>query len=78
MLVGDYASARVILQNFFAGPFMDQLAASGEQPFEAVRTRPYHYRCFNLEALIVIIHNIRAISSILTKFLDKCENRGSA
>ncbi|KAH9944487.1 chondroitin AC/alginate lyase [Epithele typhae] len=25
---------------------------SGEQPFEAVRTRPYHYRAFNLEAMI--------------------------
>ncbi|KAK0421794.1 hypothetical protein EV421DRAFT_1869350, partial [Armillaria borealis] len=31
---------------------MDQMAASGEQPFEAVRTRPFHYRCFNLEAMI--------------------------
>lgn len=23
------------------------------QPFEAVRTRPYHYRCYNLAAMIV-------------------------
>ncbi len=23
------------------------------KPFEAVRTRPFHYRCFNLEAMIV-------------------------
>ncbi|THH06239.1 hypothetical protein EW145_g4229 [Phellinidium pouzarii] len=32
--------------------FQDQIAASGEQPFEAVRTRPFHYRCFNIEAMI--------------------------
>ncbi|KAK0465420.1 chondroitin AC/alginate lyase [Desarmillaria tabescens] len=40
------------LHSYFDGPFMDQLAASGEQPFEAVRTRPFHYRCFNIEAMI--------------------------
>ncbi|KAK7064387.1 putative chondroitin AC/alginate lyase [Favolaschia claudopus] len=52
MLMGDNAGARKILDDFFQGPFMEQIAASGEQPLEAVRTRPFHYRCFNLEALI--------------------------
>lgn len=52
--VGDVESAQRIAKAFFTGrKYMDQIAASGEQPFEAVRTRPYHYRCFNLEALIV-------------------------
>jgi len=37
---------------------MDQLAGSGEQPFEAVRTRPFHYRCFNIEALIVSVSDL--------------------
>ncbi len=53
MLVNDLVGARKIITDFFEHAFQDQIAASGEQPFEAVRTRPFHYRCFNLEALIV-------------------------
>lgn len=56
MFANDNNGAATVLRNFFARQFLDQIAASGEQPFEAVRTRPYHYRCFNLEALIVNIH----------------------
>ncbi|KAF8922406.1 alginate lyase-domain-containing protein [Mucidula mucida] len=52
MLVNDLVGARKIITDFFEHAFQDQIAASGEQPFEAVRTRPFHYRCFNLEALI--------------------------
>ncbi|KLO16850.1 chondroitin AC/alginate lyase, partial [Schizopora paradoxa] len=52
ILVGDADGARTALQTYFQNQFKDQIAASGEQPFEAVRTRPYHYRCFNLEAMI--------------------------
>ncbi|KJA25740.1 hypothetical protein HYPSUDRAFT_37189 [Hypholoma sublateritium FD-334 SS-4] len=52
MSSGDQQGAALDLQAFFAGPFLDQVAQSGEQPFEAIRTRPYHYRNFNLEALI--------------------------
>ncbi|KAF5390349.1 hypothetical protein D9757_002788 [Collybiopsis confluens] len=46
--------ARKTLDEFFKGPFLEQIAKSGEQPFEAVRTRPDHYRSFNLEALIAM------------------------
>lgn len=53
IFAGNTDGAAADLRNFFARQFLDQVAASGEQPFEAVRTRPYHYRCFNLEALIV-------------------------
>ena len=53
ILVGNADGARTALQGYFQNQFKDQIAASGEQPFEAVRTRPYHYRCFNLEAMIV-------------------------
>jgi hypothetical protein len=53
MLVGDYEGAGGTVNNFVQKTFPDQIARSGEQPFEAVRTRPFHYRCFNLEALIV-------------------------
>ncbi|KAJ3517366.1 hypothetical protein NLJ89_g537 [Agrocybe chaxingu] len=52
MLAGDKDGATTSLQQFFRQQFLDQIAASGEQPFEAIRTRPWHYRCFNLEALI--------------------------
>ncbi|KAH7915386.1 alginate lyase-domain-containing protein [Hygrophoropsis aurantiaca] len=52
MLVGDTKGAMTTLQKYFSNQFQDQIASSGEQPFEAVRTRPYHYRCFNLEAMI--------------------------
>lgn len=53
MYIGDTQGAQAALQNYFMHQFRDQVAATGEQPFEAVRTRPFHYRCFNLEAMIV-------------------------
>ena len=53
MYTGDTKSALASLKSYFSNQFQDQIAASGEQPFEATRTRPYHYRCFNLEAMIV-------------------------
>ncbi|THU91765.1 chondroitin AC/alginate lyase [Dendrothele bispora CBS 962.96] len=54
MALGDYSGAKQVIQKFFDEIFPDQIAQSGEQPFEAVRTRPFHYRCFNLEALIAL------------------------
>ncbi|KAI0704924.1 alginate lyase-domain-containing protein [Cytidiella melzeri] len=50
--LGDGKGAGDTLQKYFSSQFLDQIAQSGEQPFESVRTRPYHYRCFNLEAMI--------------------------
>ncbi|KAI0778069.1 chondroitin AC/alginate lyase [Trametes elegans] len=52
MYGGDTQGALNSLKQYFTNQFLDQIAASGEQPFEAIRTRPYHYRCFNLEAMI--------------------------
>ncbi|KIK71137.1 hypothetical protein GYMLUDRAFT_254404 [Collybiopsis luxurians FD-317 M1] len=46
--------AKSALDEYFYGPFKEQIAKSGEQPFEAVRTRPMHYRSFNLEAMIAM------------------------
>ncbi|KAJ6509336.1 chondroitin AC/alginate lyase [Mycena vitilis] len=54
MLLGDSDGAVQTIQSYFKGPFLQQIASSGEQPLEAVRTRPYHYRCFNLEAMITL------------------------
>lgn len=53
LVIGDKDGARDVINHFFDNEFQDQIARSGEQPFEAVRTRPFHYRCFNLEGLIV-------------------------
>lgn len=33
---------------------MDQITATGEQPFEAARTHPYHYRAYNIAAMVVM------------------------
>jgi hypothetical protein len=54
ILIGDYNGAKATINTFFSTTFKEQITASGEQPFEAVRTHPYHYRAFNLEGLIVI------------------------
>ena len=53
ILVGDNAGAKQILQEYFQGIYLNQIDANGEQPFEAIRTRPYHYRSYNLAAMIV-------------------------
>lgn len=53
LLVDDGPGAQDALNRYFNNQFMDHIAASGEQPFEAVRVKSYHYRCFNLEAMIV-------------------------
>jgi hypothetical protein len=53
LMADDVAGAQDALNRYFGNQFMDHIATSGEQPFEAVRANPYHYRCFNLEAMIV-------------------------
>lgn len=53
LMADDGAGAQDALNRYFNYQFMDHIATSGEQPFEAVRANPYHYRCFNLEAMIV-------------------------
>lgn len=55
ILQDDISGARSVLQYYYSHQYQDQIVGSGEQPFEAVRTRPFHYRCFNLEAMIVTI-----------------------
>ncbi|KIM71448.1 hypothetical protein PILCRDRAFT_830320 [Piloderma croceum F 1598] len=52
ILAGDTNGAKNTTATYFAGIYMNQIDASGEQPLEAVRTRPYHYRCYNLAAMI--------------------------
>ncbi|KAJ7786108.1 chondroitin AC/alginate lyase [Mycena metata] len=54
MALGDKTGAIEAVSGYFDDEFKDQISASGESPFEAVRTRPFHYRCFNLEAMITL------------------------
>jgi hypothetical protein len=53
LLLNDPNAAIGVLDSYFSGQFLDQIASTGEQPFEAIRSRPYHYRAFNIEAMIV-------------------------
>jgi len=52
ILVGDTTGAKNTTNTYFSTLYMAQVDANGEQPLEAVRTRPYHYRCYNLAAMI--------------------------
>ena len=53
ILVGNNSGALDVLGEYFDGIYKNQIDANGEQPLEAERTRPYHYRAYNLAAMIV-------------------------
>ncbi|KAF8177692.1 chondroitin AC/alginate lyase [Pholiota molesta] len=52
VLVNDNAGAKNATDTYFNTLYLAQITASGEQPLEAVRTRPYHYHSYNLAAMI--------------------------
>jgi Alginate lyase len=52
--VGDVETAKATLSRYINGQFQQQINSSGEQPLEAVRERPFHYRCYNLQALLYV------------------------
>ncbi|KAG8908744.1 hypothetical protein FRB99_002982 [Tulasnella sp. 403] len=54
VLTGNYTGAKDTLNQYFNGIYKNQIVANGEQPLEASRTRPYHYRAYNAAALITI------------------------
>ncbi|KAH8825742.1 chondroitin AC/alginate lyase [Flagelloscypha sp. PMI_526] len=53
--VGDTTGAHNTIQHYFESPkgFVGQIAKNGDQPFESGRTRPAHYRAFNLMAAVM-------------------------
>ncbi|KAF8309087.1 chondroitin AC/alginate lyase [Clavulina sp. PMI_390] len=52
LILGDEASAKATLEEYFNGIYQKQIAANGEQPMEASRTHPIHYRAYNLAGVI--------------------------
>lgn len=52
LIVGDTPGAVNVTRTYFSKQFLGQIEANGEQPLEAARTRPYHYRAYNLAAMI--------------------------
>jgi len=53
ILVGDTNGAINTTKSYFSKQYLNQISSTGEQPLESVRTHPYHYRCYNLAAMIV-------------------------
>ncbi|CAG8555342.1 7611_t:CDS:2 [Funneliformis mosseae] len=51
---GRTDEAKNVIKTFVDTTFQDTILKSGEQPKESKRTKPFHYQCFNLEALTYI------------------------
>jgi len=52
LLVNDIPGSVNVSNTFFNGIYQGQINSTGDQPFEASRTHPYHYRNYNLAAMI--------------------------
>lgn len=52
LLLNDVTGARNVTDTYFNTIYKGQINANGEQPLEASRTHPYHYRAYNLAAMI--------------------------
>ncbi|KAG8714704.1 hypothetical protein FRC09_017342 [Ceratobasidium sp. 395] len=53
LLVGDIDGCKATIEEFFTGIYQGQIAANGDQPLESDRTRPYHYRAYNLMGVLI-------------------------
>ncbi|KAJ6537220.1 chondroitin AC/alginate lyase [Mycena vulgaris] len=52
LIVEDVAGAVNLTQTYFSSTYKGQVAANGDQPQEATRSHPYHYRNFNIAGMI--------------------------
>ncbi|KAL4076768.1 alginate lyase-domain-containing protein [Scleroderma yunnanense] len=52
LIANDIEGARQTIKTYFNTIYMRQVTATGEQPLEAPRTRPYHYRAYNIIAMM--------------------------
>ncbi|WVQ73974.1 hypothetical protein IAR50_003555 [Cryptococcus sp. DSM 104548] len=49
---GNNDKAKQVLESFYNGVYLNQIWPNGDQYYESMRTRPYHYRAYNLLALV--------------------------
>ncbi|KAF7358858.1 Chondroitin AC/alginate lyase [Mycena sanguinolenta] len=59
LIVNDVSSAVNWTQGYFSGKFQNQINSTGDQPEEASRETPYHYRNFNIAGMVT---NARLLS----------------
>ncbi|KAF7343324.1 Chondroitin AC/alginate lyase [Mycena venus] len=52
LLVNDIPGSVNVSNTYFHGIYQGQINSTGDQPLEASRTHPYHYRNYNLAAMI--------------------------
>lgn len=52
IIAGNHERARFYANRYFTTQYLDQIDERGEQPFEVVRSRTYHYRAYGLGATI--------------------------
>ncbi|KAJ7021165.1 chondroitin AC/alginate lyase [Mycena alexandri] len=52
LIVNDTTGATSLGRGYFGGIYKGQIQSNGDQPLEASRTRPYHYRNFNIAGMI--------------------------
>ncbi|KZV91347.1 chondroitin AC/alginate lyase [Exidia glandulosa HHB12029] len=52
IIAGNTAEAKRYLDRYFTTQYLAQIDANGEQPLEVIRSRTYHYRAYNLGAMI--------------------------
>jgi hypothetical protein len=52
VIVNDNEGAKKVVSDYFTSIYLNQIDAKGDQPLETARTRPYHYRAYNLAAMI--------------------------
>ncbi|KAI0032445.1 chondroitin AC/alginate lyase [Vararia minispora EC-137] len=52
LIINDTNGAKNVTQWFFEHQYLGQISANGDQPLEAERTHPYHYRGYNLAAIM--------------------------
>ncbi|TFK52748.1 chondroitin AC/alginate lyase [Heliocybe sulcata] len=52
ILANDKNGAYQTIKTYFEKQYLSQIDAQGDQPLESARTRPFHYRAYNLAAMI--------------------------
>lgn len=65
LIAGHPDEAKRYLGIYFDGIYQNQIDARGEQPFEVLRSRTYHYRAYGAAGMQLIV---RSLKVKLTRF----------